>query len=132
MVNTRLALQKRLLDLVTTDVVEWENTDFTAPSLSTPYYKAYMLNAGVESLATDTMESEILGIFQITLLFPTDSGTIPLETKAQEIMNHFVGQSITESDTKVRIVTQPYFTMLSPTNDRFIGAVRIPFKSIKI
>jgi hypothetical protein len=130
--DTRLALQKRLLDLVSTNVVEWENTDFNAPSLSTPYYKAFILNSETLNLALDTMDGESRGIFQVTLLFPKDEGTIPLETKAQEIMDYYAGATIIEGNRKVTIMEQSDFDILNSTNDRFVGAVSIPFKSVKI
>ncbi len=130
--NERLALQTRLLGVVTAAEVEWENSDFTAPALTVPYYKAHLLRGRPTNLALDTMDSDGIGIFQITLLYPNDAGTIPLETKAQTIIDYFVGQTLTESDTKVRILEQPEFTMLDATNDRFIGAISIAYKTTKI
>ena len=132
MTNTRLALQTQLLGVVTSSEVDWENSDFTTPDLDTPYYKAFLLRGSSDNIAMDTMDAESVGIFQVTLLYPVNKGTIPLETMAQTIMNHFVGQILIESDTKVKILSQPYFNMLDSTNDRFIGAVSIPFTTIKI
>ena len=88
-----------------------------------------MLFGGNDNLSLDTMEAEGIGIFQVTLLYPVNKGTIPLETKAKAIMNHFVGQSLVEVDTKVKILTQPDFRLLEPENDRFIGAISIAYKS---
>ena len=131
--NERMALQKHLATLLDVDKVEWENdTDFVAPALSVPYYKAFVLRGKPDNLAIDTMDRNGIGIFQVTLLFPTNQGTIPLENKAQEIINHFVGQTIVEVDTKVRILQQPEYTKLDDTNDRFIAAVRIVYSSNKI
>jgi len=132
MLNTRLALQTRLIGVVSATSVDWENDTFTAPALSVPYYKAYLLRGRNDNMALDTMDAEGVGIFQITLLFPSEQGTIQLETKAQEIIDHFVGQKLIQTDTKVTILNQPYFTMLEPANDRFIGAVSIPYKTTKI
>jgi len=130
--NARLALQTRLLAVVTASEVDWENSDYTVPALDVPYYKAYLLRGKNSNLAMDTMDGEGVGILQITLLYPVDKGTIPLETKAQAIIDHFVGQTLIETDTKVRILTQPDFIMLNPTNDRFIGAISIAYKTNKI
>lgn len=130
--NERLALQTRLLGVVSASVVDWENSDFTAPSLSTPYYKVNLLRGTPANLAMDTMDRDGVGIFQVTLLYPNDAGTVPLETKAQEIIDYFVGQTLIESDTKVKILTQPDFTMLDPSSDRFIGAVSIAYQTTKI
>ena len=132
MKNTRLALQKRLLGVVTASEVDWENDSFTAPVTSVPYYKAYMLRGTPSNMAIDTMDAEGIGIFQVTLLYPVEQGTNPLEEKAQTIMNYFVGQTLTEVDTKVRILTQPDFRMLEPTNDRYIGAISIAYQTTKI
>jgi len=130
--NARLALQTRLLGVVTASEVDWENSDYTVPALDVPYYKAYLLRGKNSNLAMDTMDGEGVGILQITLLYPVDKGTIPLETKAQAIIDHFVGQTLIETDTKVRILTQPDFIMLNPTNDRFIGAISIAYQTTKI
>lgn len=132
MTNTRLALQTRLLGVVTASEVDWENDNFIVPALDVPYYKAFILNGANDNIGMDTMDAEGVGIFQVTLLYPTKKGTIPLETMAQTIMNYFVGQKLTEVDTKVKILTQPYYTPLTNTSDRFIGAVSIPFTTIKI
>jgi hypothetical protein len=133
MTNERMALQKRLISLIDTSVIEWEgDTDFVAPALDTPYYKAYLLRGKPDNLSIDTMERDGIGIFQVTLMFPSNQGTIPMEDKAQEIINHFVGQTIDEVDTKVRILQQPEFIKLDDTNDRFIGAVRIVYQTNKI
>lgn len=131
--NERLALQKHLLGVLTASEVEWEgDTDFVAPALDVPYYKAFLLRGKPENLAIDTMDRDGVGIFQITLMYPQNKGTIPLETKAQAIIDYFVGQSLTEVDTKVRILSQPEYTKLDDTSDRFIGAISIAYQTTKI
>jgi len=132
MINNTLALQTKLLEVVASDEVDWENSDFSVPDLDTPYYKAHLLRGKPFNLAIDTMDSEGLGIFQVTLLYPTNNGTVPMETKAQEIMDIFVGQTLMENNTKVRIMEQPYFTMLDSTVDRFTSAVSIAYQTTKI
>lgn len=132
MPNIRKALQTRLLGVVASSSVEWENSNFTAPALNVPYYKANLLRGGSENLAIDTMDSDRVGIFQVTLLFPVDVGTLTLETKADEIIAHFVGQTLVETDVKVKILNQPYFNLLPSTADRFIGAISIPYEAVNI
>lgn len=132
MTNTRLALQNRLITLISASSVEWENSDFTAPALNVPYYKANLLRGKPENLAIDTLDAEGIGIFQVTLLYPVDAGTLALETKADAIIAHFLGQKLVETDVKVKILSQPYFNMLTPTADRFIGAVSIPYEVTNI
>ena len=73
-----------------------------------------------------------IGIFQVTMMYPINQGTIPLETMAQTIIDHFVGQSLIEGNTKVTILEQPEYTKLDDTNDRFIGMMRIIYKTTKI
>ena len=131
--NERLALQKHLLGIITASEVEWEgDTDFVAPDLSTPYYKAYLLRGKPINLALDTMDRGGIGIFQVTMMYPINQGTIPLETMAQTIIDHFVGQSLVEGNAKVTILEQPEYTKLDDTNDRFIGMMRIIYKTTKI
>lgn len=132
MTNTRLALQTHLLGVVTASEVDWENADFTTPDLNTQYYKSDLIQGRPDNMAVDTMDALRSGIYQVTLMYPVNQGTIPIENEAQSIMDHFVGQTLTYGDAKVKILAQPYYTELDPTNDRYIGSVSIPYTSIKI
>ena len=113
--------------------MQWEgDTDFVAPDLSTPYYKAHLMRGKPTNLAIDTVDFLGIGIFQVTLMYPINQGTIPLETMAQTIIDHYNGQTLVEVDTKVKILDQPEYTKLDDTNDRFISAVRIVYQVNKI
>ena len=113
--------------------MQWEgDTDFVAPDLSTPYYKAHLLRGNPSNMSIDTMDTLGIGFLQITLLFPINQGTIPLETMVQTIIDHYIGQTLVEADTKVKILQQPEYAKLDDTNDRFISAIRIVYQVNKI
>lgn len=132
MTNTRMALQTRLLGVVTASEVDWENAKFEAPDLETPYYKSDLVQGRSDNLAMDTMDAQGGGIYQVTLNYPVNQGTVSIENEAQTIMDYFVGQTLVYNDAKVTILTQPYYTELDSTADRYIGSVSIPYTTIKI
>ena len=132
MTNTRMALQNHLLGVVTASEVDWENDNFVAPDLDTPYYKVDLIQGRGSNMAIDTMDGLGVGIFQVNLNFPVRQGTISIENEAQAIIDHFIGKTLVEDDTKVTVLTQPYYTELDATNDRYIGAVSIEYQTRKI
>jgi hypothetical protein len=132
MTNTRLALQYHLLGIVTASEVDWENDNFTPPSLDTPYYKSDLMQGRGRNLSIDTMDGEGAGVYQITLSYPVKQGTVPIEDEAQAIIDHFKGETLIHNDARVRILTQPYYTELTPTNDRYIGAISVAYTTNKI
>ena len=131
-VDIRTALQTHLIGLINAGDIDFENDNFIIPDSDVPYYKADVLRSGADNMAIDTMDGEQYGIFQITLLFPVKKGTLALETKADEIIEHFKGQILTDGTTKVRLLKQPEFTTLEPTAERYIGAVSIEYEAVKI
>ena len=132
MTNTRMALQTRLLGVVTASEVDWENSDFTAPDLDTQYYKSDVIQGRNDNLAIDTMDAQGGGIYQVTLNYPVNQGTVSIENEAQTIMDYFVGQTLVYNDARVTILTQPYYTELDSTADRYIGAISIAYITTKI
>jgi len=131
--NTRLALQTRALGVISNPYIDWENdTDFVAPAADIPYYRVHLLTGRSSNSTIDKIEAEGAGIFQVTLLFPSNKGTTPMDTKVDEIIAHFQGEKLVYGDTKVKILTPPYFTPLDDTADRYIGAISIPYTSNNI
>ena len=131
--DIRALLQNRALGVIGATVTDWENNNFVTPSLETPYYKANLKPAPSENLAIDSMASLNQGFFQITLYYPVNHGTIEMETKAEAIIAHFSGVKLTQNNTRVTVLTQPYYTRLedADTVDRFIGAVTINYEATK-
>jgi hypothetical protein len=131
--KTRLALQTHLLGVISNPYIQWENdSDFDVPDLDTPYYKVDLMTAQSTNATINDMESIGAGIFQVMVLFPSNKGTTPMDDKVDEIIAHFQGQKLIYGNTKVKILTPPYFTKLDNTADRFIGAISIDYTTNKI
>ena len=131
--NIRKALLTRLFMIIPPSDVDTENENPSAESnLSTPFYKSFLIPAQSDNLSIDTMDANASGFFQVSLYFPINKGSGLRDAKADEIMSHFVGQTLTYGDVKVKILTQPSFTRLTNTADRYIGAVRITYSALKL
>ena len=131
--NTRKALLTHLFLIIPSSDVDTENENPNAESdLNTPFYKSFLFPAQSDNLSIDTMEASGSGFFQISMYFPINKGSGLRDQKADEIMSHFVGKSLVYNDVKVKILTQPSFTRLTNTADRYVGAVRITYSSQKL
>jgi len=134
MVNSRKALQTHLIGVISASITDWENDPaFTAPVDGSTYYKSYLMRGVTDNLTIDSYaNTEENGILQVTLLYPIEQGTIGIETKAKAIIDHFIGARLTEGDIQVRVTGIPTYTTLDSTADRFIGAVSIVYRAVKI
>lgn len=131
--ETRLALQTHLLGVIDSSLIEWENdTDFEVPDKNTAYYKVNLITGGRSNSNIDVIEPVASGIFQVTMFFSNNKGANPMDEQAEVIINHFQGAKLLYDDVKVKILMPPYFTPLSNTSDRYIGAVSIPYTAHKI
>lgn len=79
-----------------------ENLEYT-PTTGTAYAEITVFDSDKMPETVNTADRQI-GMFQVVLRYPTNSGAIVAKTKAAEILDHFKLYSIHEySDQKVRI-----------------------------
>lgn len=131
MLNTRLAFEEAINAISPTIATAYENVSFT-PSSGVPYQELYDIPASNDHLFTNSAEFEGLGIFQITLKYPSGKGTKDVSNRAELYVNSFpVGTVLTKGTTKVHIIQTPKVNILGVDGDRYVVAVSINYKSYK-
>ena len=131
MLNTRLAFEEAINAISPTIATAYENVSFT-PSSGVPYQELYDIPASNDQLFTISAEFEGLGIFQITLKYPSGKGTKDVSNRAELYVSSFpVGTVLTKGTTKVHIIQTPKVNILGVDGDRYVVAVSINYKSYK-
>ena len=131
MLNTRLAFEEAINAISPTIATAYENVSFT-PSSGVPYQELYDIPASNDHLFIDNSEFEGLGIFQITLKYPSGKGTKDVSNRAELYVSSFpVGRVLTKGTTKVHIIQTPKVNILGVDGDRYVVAVSINYKSYK-
>ena len=131
MLNTRLAFEEAINAISPTIATAYENVSFT-PSSAVPYQELYDIPASNDHLFTNSSEFECLGIFQITLKYPSGKGAKHVSNRAELYVSSFpVGTVLTKGTTKVHIIQTPKVNILGVNGDRYSVAVSINYKSYK-
>lgn len=92
----RAALEKRLAALSPPIDIAFENMAFE-PVVGTPYQKANLLRASPDNAVMGSGMFEEIGIFQVTLLYPENTGPGAADARAQLVRDWFKrGMSFTE------------------------------------
>lgn len=102
--DIRAALNQRLVDFPDLIEVAWETEEYT-PVANVPYLrpKLMMAKSFQSTCGTDGLNEE-RGIYQITLVYPLNQGTEPLDTMMGKLRNHFKrGTILTYNGVDVRI-----------------------------
>ena len=131
MLNTRLAFEEAINAISPTIATAYENVSFT-PSSGVPYQELYDIPASNEHLFIDNSEFEGLGIFQITLKYPSGAGMKTVSNRAELYVSSFpVGTKLTKNEEVITVLQTPKVNNLGVDGDRVIVAISINYKSIK-
>lgn len=131
MLNTRLAFEEAINAISPTIATAYENVSFT-PSSGVPYQELYDIPASNNHLFMDNSEFEGLGIFQITLKYPSGTGMKTVSNRAELYVSSFpVGTKLTKNGEVITVLQTPKVNNLGVDGDRVIVAVSINYKSIK-
>lgn len=131
MLNTRLAFEEAINTISPTIATAYENVSFT-PSSGVPYQELYDIPASNDHLFMDNSEFEGLGIFQITLKYPSGQGMKTVSNRAELYVSSFpVGTKLTKNGEVITVLQTPKVNNLGVDGDRVIVAVSINYKSIK-
>lgn len=131
MLNTRLAFEEAINAISPTIATAYENVSFT-PSSGVPYQELYDIPASNDHLFMDNSEFEGLGIFQITLKYPSGQGMKTVSNRAELYVSSFpVGTKLTKNGEVITVLQTPKVNNLGVDGDRVIVAVSINYKSIK-
>lgn len=131
MLNTRLAFEEAINAISPTIATAYENVSFT-PSSGVPYQELYDIPASNDHLFMDNSEFEGLGIFQITLKYPSGAGMKTVSNRAELYVSSFpVGTKLTKNGEVITVLQTPKVNNLGVDGDRVIVAISINYKSIK-
>lgn len=131
MLNARLAFEEAINAISPTIATAYENVSFT-PSSGVPYQELYDIPASNDHLFIDNSEFEGLGIFQITLKYPSGAGMKAVSNRAELYVSSFpVGRKLTKNGDIITVIQTPKVNNLGVDGDRVVVAVSINYKSIK-
>ena len=131
MLNARLAFEEAINAISPTIATAYENVSFT-PSSGVPYQELYDIPASNDHLFTNSSEFEGLGIFQITLKYPSGKGTKDVSNRAELYVSSFpCGRKLTKNGDTITVLQTPKVNNLGVDGDRYVVAVSINYKQIK-
>lgn len=131
MLNARLAFEEAINAITPTIATEYENVSFT-PTVNVPYQSLYDIQSSNDHLFINNSEFESLGIFQITLRYPSGQGSAAASNRAELYVTSFpIGKKLTKNGEIITILQTPKVTNLGVSGDRYSVAVSINYKSIK-
>lgn len=121
-------LEKALRDNVTPAIeTAYENVAFK-PTANTPYQRVEHLRATPENPEMTGSFKRLLGIMQVTLMYPLGKGAGASMDQAALIGAYFKkGRQITGSGVTVTVDSAPYVMAGTVDGDRWSVPVRIPY-----
>jgi hypothetical protein len=126
--TVRAALETALNTISPSLLTAWENVPFTVPAPATPYQMAHLLLAQPDNVSMGGTTFQEIGIFQVTLLYPQQSGAAAAEARATLVRDTFRrGRSFTASGKTVTIERTPEITPGRNEDGRFVIPIRIRF-----
>lgn len=131
MLNARLAFEEAINAINPTIATAYENVSFT-PTSGVPYQELYDIPASNNHLFIDNAEFEGLGIFQITLKYPSGAGMKAVSNRAELYVSSFpCGRKLTKNGDTITVLQTPKVNNLGVDGDRIVVAVSINYKQIK-
>ena len=131
MLNARLAFEEAINAINPTIATAYENVSFT-PSSGVPYQELYDIPASNNHLFINNAEFEGLGIFQITLKYPSGQGMKTVSNRAELYVSSFpCGRKLTKNGDTITVLQTPKVNNLGVDGDRVVVAVSINYKQIK-
>lgn len=124
--------ETKISSITPTIETAYEGVVFTSTN-GTPYQELYIIPAINEApYINETLHYE-KGIFQITLKYPTGTGTgATLDRVSLYMDNFFSGMSLTKDDVKVSVINAPKIVNLGANGDRLVYVISINYKAHKI
>ena len=131
MLNARLAFEEAINAINPTIATAYENVSFTTSS-GVPYQELYDIPSSNDHLFIDNAEFEGLGIFQITLKYPSGAGMKTVSNRAELYVSSFpCGRKLTKNGDTITVLQTPKVNNLGIEGDRVVVAVSINYKQIK-
>lgn len=126
----RAALEKRLALLTPALSTSYQNASFT-PVVGTPYQAATLLPAKPDNSVMGSTQYLAIGLFQISLFYPTGAGSAASEARAELLKAHFQrGLSFVESGVSVLVTHTPAIAQGMPDGDRWHVPVTVRWQAL--
>lgn len=123
----RLALETRLNTMSPALATAWENVAYT-PVSGTPYQRVNVLRATPDNPIIGQGFYRELGIFQVSLCYPLNSGANAATERAELVRTQFKrGISLTSGTVTVTIDGTPTISSGFVDGDRWVVPVSIPY-----
>lgn len=130
--SVRTALETKLNGITPALSTAWENVPFT-PVPGTAYQRAFLLPATPSNPTMGDGFYREQGIFQITLMYPLQAGTLTAATRAELIRTAFKrGTSMVSGGVTVRIETTPEISQGRVDGDRWSVPVKVRWFADKL
>lgn len=127
--SIRRALETHLAAMSPALATAWENAPFT-PVSGTPYQKAFMLYAAPDNSTLGCQRRREVGVFQVTLCYPTGVGNSACQSRAEAVREHFKrGTTVSHGGQSVLVTQTPNKATLGVDGDRYMVAVSIPYSA---
>lgn len=128
MLNARLAFEEAINAITPTIATAYENVSFT-PTINVPYQELYDIPSSNDHLFINSDNYEALGVFQITLRYPSGKGTKDVSNRAELYVSSFpVGTKLTKDGVNIMVTDTPNVVPLGVNGDRYSVAVSINYK----
>lgn len=125
----RRALEKRLATMSPAIATAYENAGYT-PVAGTPYQRAELLPNTPDNAVMGASVYWERGLFQVTLAYPTGTGSIAAATRAELIRTHFKrGTTLTESGVSVNVTHTPKIHPALIDGDRYCIPISIMYQA---
>lgn len=130
--SIRTALENKLATITPLLATQLENTLPITTVAGTPYQSAVMLYGGTTDEAITNDWKKEIGIFQVTLFYPTGNGAKTCEDRARLIRDTFVnGMTLSHVNDTVKISKTPDIKVMGNLADRFVIVVSVYWKSYR-
>ncbi len=128
-VNIRKAFEKRLALMLPALATQYENVDYT-PINGTPYQQTNLLPALPDNASLGDSYYREIGLFQVMLRYPQNTGAGAAEARAEAIRLHFKrGTHITEAGQTVLVLKTPTKSPAFMDADRYCIPISIYYQS---
>lgn len=123
----RIALETKLLNMSPTLATAWENSPYT-PVVGTPYQQVWLLPATPANPTFGDDYYREQGLFQMTLLYPLQTGPAAAMARAELIRTAFKrGTSMTSGTVTVIVDKTPEIGVGRIDGDRWAVPVKVPW-----
>ncbi len=127
--NIRKALELRLAAMSPALATAWENVSYV-PVQGTPYQRVTLLPAAPDNSVLGCAYRREVGILQVSLFYPINTGSIAAQARAEAVRSHFPrGLTLSNGGTNVLVTHTPSKAVAMQEGDRYVVPVSIRYQA---